>query len=390
MKKIINVLLLSCMMLLVSCSSIYKFNVETKLPAKITLPLVAPSVVVVNNALPQPDSVGFITYVYKLKAQQSEFKGNSIIKKMAVNESVLDSIAKHPSPIVYDTIPVEMKLSSSFTDSLLWTGVKTVSYILNESDLFSEVLLFGDTLRKDKEWFKTKTIPEETINDICIDADADIVLSIDRMLFSFAQTLSSAAYNTNSVTTLCQGSITCSIYMYEKEKKITSFVLSDTILEKNIFEDLDSMFIYKEVPEAFLLAMTLNLGNKLAEQFIPQWKNSERLIFTNQNSRMKEALAFAKANKWGEALQDWINLFDNESDADKRTKARLAQNIALAYEMQDLFDESLIWLEKSTNLYSQIDQGKNKEEIAEVTKYLSELKERIQMNNILDIQYGNE
>jgi hypothetical protein len=109
------------------------------------------------------------------------------------------------------------------------------------------------------------------------------------------------------------------MYSYGNEKPLTTFSVSDSLFTKSVvdivgIDDIDSITLFKEIPDYMLNELSRMLGNQAAQHFIPTWKTSERLLFVSYDSRMQEARGYAANRRWKKAESIWTD------ELEKKTK----------------------------------------------------------------------
>jgi tetratricopeptide (TPR) repeat protein len=231
-------------------------------------------------------------------------------------------------------------------------------------------------------------LPEKFKDEIFDIHGVDAIISIDRILFNLEEEVknntreSPGIYMYAFAGNQVGGSISCSIYLYGKAHPLSSFTLTDSIVYKTSFYS-DSLEFFKILPEVLINDLAYRLGEKLAYSLTPSWTIQKRIIYTGSNSRMQEALSYSKNGKWHTAESLWQDLFDkNPKSIDK---AKLANNIAIANELQDQLEIALHWAEKATSYFPE-----NSEERISAGEYISTLQQRFQNNRLLDIQWRKE
>jgi hypothetical protein len=338
-------LLLTCS----SCSSIYRFSVDVQEPALITLPVSAQNVLILNNAVAQPQSYGI---------EQT-----------------------------FDEQPVGSNLD---LDTLVWLAINEIATVFNESNFFNTVAFYRNPIRTDTEWASIKILSPEEQSDFYYLEDYDALLTIDRLLFSVKNNVKkvrTGAFFVDSdasVDLRIDGIITCSMYAYGKETPEATFTLSDSLFTKSPVSN-DSILLFKHIPEYLLGLFSRQIGNKAATRFIPTWQTEERMLFTGQSSRIKEAVGYARNNRWAGAETIWMAEMEKTTKPEDR--AKLAYNLAVVNEMQDKFEPALAWLQQTKEYL----RGVSNSEMTELTdKYIAALERRIQNNRLLDLQWGIE
>ena len=321
----------------------------------ITLPVFAQNVLILDNTVVQPE--------------------NSGIERM------------------YNGQPIRRDYPLSL-DSMVWSAIGEIATVFDESNFFNTIAIYRKPIRRDtEEWLSiTKLSPEEQ-SDFYDTENYDALFVIDRLLFSVEENVKTVRAGTfsfesaASVDLRADGLITCSMYYYGKEKPLTTFIVSDSLIINTLAYN-DSIELFKEIPEYVLHELSRTLGNLAATPFIPTWKTSKRQLFVSHSPRMKEATGYAIDRQWANAESIWM------AELEKKTKpvdkAKIAFNLAVANEMRDQFDPALEWALKAGEYLKSANPNNNHREIELTNEYISELARRIQNNRLLDLQWGKE
>ena len=329
---------------LTSCETVHYFAIDTQVPAEVTFPISHPRIVVVNNAVIQSADAG-------------------------VKHSIKSKQVDYPLP----------------KDSAHWACIDYIGKMLDMTQYFEDVLIYNYSLREDQSFLSPLPISPENVKEITNDADADILISVDRLLFDVTQTIEkkfSDQYHFLSTDIICGGVF--SVYTPEKEKSLVSFSFTDTLSFGN-FVNLDSALIFQELPQRRLYSASKNLAGKLTLLLAPYWERSERVIYSGLDTSMKHAFAYSTKDKWEDAIDIWKNVYQNNKNLKQRGKA--ATNIALAEEMRDNFDAALEWIEKALTVYTQEKPGKVKKEHKAALQYKETLEKRKILQEKLNLQY---
>jgi hypothetical protein len=348
MKRICLYVIFILLIILNACDSVKKIAIEVQEPAPLTLPVSARNVLILNNAIPQPNN----------HAVEQLFEGKSVANKYSFD-----------------------------LNSTVWLAVETLFDDLSESDFFDEVSVYKKPIREDGEWLTIQPLPEEIQDEFYETEGFDALITIDRLLFRLEENVKKLTGHNLEDPIFCDARvdavISVSYYLRGKQSENT-FSLSDSVFVKSGFPD--TTVVFREVPDLMIQSASAVLGRQIASRFIPKWKQAERLIFTGLGARAKEAGSYAGAQKWDLAESVWLTELEKKDKI--LDKARLAANLALANEMQDKFEAALRWAEKAEEYYKMEDLTKYSNEKVFVKKYIDELHRRIQNNRLLNVQYG--
>lgn len=129
--------------LLASCSSVSYVGIDTYNPAEITFPKSVGKILVVNNAVPQPDDVGCEFSLFGDKVDTCKVKA----------------------------------------DSALFDVCRGLGRSMADMSYFNDVLLYHDAVRKDDVYYEDKKLTQDQVQALCDETGSDAVISLDRMLF---------------------------------------------------------------------------------------------------------------------------------------------------------------------------------------------------------------
>jgi tetratricopeptide (TPR) repeat protein len=353
--------LLFLVLLFSSCSSTYPLIIDVQEPASITFPPSVSEVLVVNNTVSQPGNEGIIR----------TYRGKEI-----------------------ETSAVNM-------DSVSWVVVESLISHINSAHFFDEVLCYLNPVRDDKEWLTGIALPKDFRQEIFKTQNVDAIISIDRVLFKMSQNTKDNGYHELpkdkdirldttslldvSVDNRIEAIVNCSVYLLGKEYPLSSFAVSDSLSYKISFI-ADFQTVFKNMPESLIDNLAFALGEKLADKMVPSWTTKERIFYTGADSRMQEAFSYTKSGKWSIAESLWLKEYNiRPKNIDK---GKISNNIAISCEMQDKWDEALIWAQKAKEHFNDAGFSEESKEAVQITAYIFDLQKRIQDNYLLDIQWG--
>jgi len=323
-----------------SCrSAYYQMEIEVREPAFITFPIDVKELIVVNNAVEQPNDAG-ITRTYK---------------------------------------EAPMEIYSLQLDSISWTTAISFMSSIKEADFFDDVFLHNESVRTDNDWMTGLPLSEEFRHEIFNTQGFDGIVSIDRILFKLDEHVSQNSALTDYIDAKADILLSCSIYLNGRERPLTTFTLSDSVFfKRSVMSEL--IVIFKEIPEDLLYGLAYSIGEKLAYSIIPSWITAERTVYVGIEARMQEAYSYSKTGKWSVAESIWLNEYNKKSK--ESDKGKTANNIALANEMQDRLEEALLWAEKSREHFL----NSNSSNDSHINRYISDLQKRIHNSQILNLQ----
>jgi len=323
-------------------------TINVQKPAQIIMPPTVNNIAIVNNAIPQPAFIGHTDYKYTKKGERYNSE-------------------------------VEVE-----NDSLCSFFCETLFENIIDLDYFDNVSLYEYPLREDLSYLEERPIDSLTLMDLSKAMNADAVISLDHLFLS--SVLYSEPYDLDFEMKYLDMGIDARFHIYSKEGKLISppLFMSDTIYWNALYDSRNKPIDMEDsIPsrEEAVKQVLMFAAEKIADAFVPSWEDEGRLIFGDN----KEANKKVKANDWKGALELWKESFETELKTKK--KARLANNIALGYELSDNITEAMKWAKTSVDLFSQsIETSIDKNNLQMATLYLKELADRYRDFRVLDIR----
>lgn len=337
--------------LLSACSSVRIFTLEVLEPAPITIPSKFENVIILNNTVVQPSSQSvFLQY-----------------QKEAIEDFPLDF------------------------DTATWVAIYSAADVLTESGFFENVDIYTKPTRKDNDLLSQKVLEKSVLDDFFLDMDYDAIISVDRMIFSVNQVTKpidkseSKKLKRTIINNATYGLISCGVYTKDRPTPLTQFSVTDSLIFNSYFEG-DSIGIFKTFPESIIRALSVSLAENVANKFIPTWSQVKRLLYNSEESRMREAHSYASSGDWDSALSIWSSLMEETEKPLK--KAKLSSNVAVAFEMKDLFEAAKAWAIQSEKYFKKNGSPDSSEDMQWIQSYILSLDNRISNNKLLDIQWG--
>jgi len=340
--------LLFVIVLCTACSSIKFIDIETYNPAEVTFPGNVSNILLVNNAVPQTPNSGY----------------------------------------TYTLYGVEQDTCRAQADSALFDAPRTLGKQIADADYFEDVLLYHLPTRKDTVFLADGKFTSQQVKDLCAETGTDAIISFDRLLFSMKRDVVafSEGYVSGSIHVDIKGLVRA--YIPERENPLVTIVVADSVgwLEfANNLETLEMVFL--PTPENTLRVAAAYVCNGITPNFVPHWNSEKRWYYKGSGSSWKKATAYASAEKWELAAERWANIY--ESASDKTVKAKTASNLALSEEMKGNFQKAYEWATRSQELFKE-KKGESSNHAQLLTLYANTLKERIQSDKKLNIQFGEE
>ena len=164
---------------------------------------------------------------------------------------------------------------------------------------------------------------------------------------------------------------------WEKMGQTEGYVLANQVSEKEVIQ------------QASQLAGILPL-----KYILPHWKSADRVIYVGGSIHMRDAAVCMRENNWDAAYKLWKEAYNGAKK--KKHKMRIANNIAVYFEMKDDIAESVVWAEKAQKAAYEIDKVEGRDltqlpyynisNFVNTTRYLEELRKRLTELPLLNVQ----
>ena len=332
--------------LLTACSSINYLSIDTFNPAEVTFPPSAQKVLVVNHAVPQPADWGYShTLSGKLQTKQGA------------------------------------KADSALVDVCQSMGTAIVA-----EEFFQDVLLYHDPTRTDEHPEYDLKLSAQQVDSLCEEAGADLLLSLDRLLFDTnREDTDLGVYLVGKTTVRMAGVVRA--YLPGRPAPLATIQLVDSVIWEQSAEIAPLLNELLPAPEEALRTAGRYLGAKASVNFVPHWQQETRWYFSTSGALWKEAAAYAANARWDKAEERWSRIY--QSTKGWKSKAQAASNLALSEEMQGNLSKAHEWATLSYELFKQ-KAGEDDQQCQLLALYVKALTERIRANQKLDVQIGKE
>ncbi|MDL2214875.1 DUF6340 family protein [Dysgonomonas sp. OttesenSCG-928-M03] len=343
--------ILFTIMFCTSCTSVNTIVVNVQKPAQITLPNTIDNIGIVNNAIPQPALWGHTNYKYTKKGER-------------IDEAV--EVA---------------------SDSICYIFTETLFELLSDSETFKNVSLYEYPLREDLSFQEEKPTDSLAINKLSHILNADAIISLDRFLVGTAQHEEPYDFDMKFGSLDLKMEARFRIYSKQGELLTSPLYFTDSIYWTEIYTNDKHLLSDDSIPnrEEALKQASVYAAEKIAKAFSPSWIDEPRIYYGDD----KPANNFVKENNWTAALSSWENAYNKEQKVKK--KARLANNIALAYELSDDIRNALKWAQISVQLFTEsAETSVDQNNLSIANSYYNELQNRYKDFKIMDIRKEKE
>lgn len=298
--------------LLTSCTSLDTLVVNVEKPAQITLPNHIDNIVIVNNTMPQPEDIGHAEYI----------KGRRTNSQISVNADSVNYI-----------------LAANLFDELA------------DKEYFDDVIFYDEPIRENGDFRDIFPLDTTIAKEICIANKADAIISIDRFLVSTISNEDDFEFGTTIKYLDVKMDVRFQVYSNKGTAISPPFYLNDSIYWVATYsEDIPLSDTIPSREQAMKVAAQY-MAEKVATALAPYWNSELRWYFGD----VKAANKMMSNSDWSGALSLWKSAYEKETKNIKK-KARLASNIALAYELSDELKEALRWITISCDLFEKTEE----------------------------------
>lgn len=330
-------------LMLMSCTSLDTLVVNVEKPAQITLPNTINNIVIVDNSVPQAEDIGHVEYI----------KGKRTDAYISVNTDSVNHI-----------------LAASLFDEMA------------DKEYFEDVIFYEYPVRDDINFEDVIPLNTNLSKEICSDNKADAIISIDRFLVSTISHDQEFDFGTTVKYLDAKMDVRFQLYSKEGEAISPPLYINDSIYWMATYNQ--NIPFGDTIPsrEEAMKQAAQYMAGKLADALAPYWSNELRWYFGDVKAANKKM----SSNDWAGALSLWKSAYDKETKNVKK-KARLASNIALAYELSDELKEALKWITTSCDLFAQTQETSvDKDNLRRATNYKDDLVIRYSDFKLLDIR----
>jgi hypothetical protein len=329
-----------------ACRSVNTVVVEVQKPAQIILPQTINNIGIVNNAIPQPDTWGHYETKYSEKG----------IKKLE------EITVPNDSNLIYLT-------EALFKD-------------LTELDHFENISLYEFPLREDLSFEEELPVDSLTIKEIAQITNSDALISIDRFLISSTSNEEPFDFETKLKFLDLKMDVRFRIWSKDGKQISSPFYLTDSIYWTGIYKN-KTLISEDSLPTRTNAVKegAEYIAEKMAKAFIHSWQDVPRVYYGDVKAANKKV----EANDWTGALKLWEEAYNKETKAKK--KGRIANNIALAYEISDDIRNALKWVQTSLDIFTETSENSIDQQYIEAAQYYKNaLLERYQEFRLLDLR----
>ena len=326
-----------CSLLLVLCSlslsaqQQWYFPVDERYPAERTQLQGKQRVLVVNNALIQPNDFGHTTAI------DGENHTN-----------------------------VEVDLSRSVLYCLFAT-----TQTMESTGEFEAVELMDISQNHSDNYYTRTSLTFSQAERLCADYQADALLILNQLvLYDIVE-----SYLTDEGTYYAYLQAYAQSHWtihYAGQSRDVTFTQSDTLLwESNLHYNRSQSLSELPSRQEALLYLARELGSRVGSSFAPSWHTTRRYIY--DLPALQAGLDAFRLQRWHGAIHQWKTIIDTK---DKKAAACAAANIAIAYEMLGDYVLACDYAQRAIRLFGAWKTAYGRQQQANIRYYLAQLQDR--------------
>ena len=326
-----------CSLLLVLCSLYvnaqqqWYFSVDERYPAERQQLQGKQRILVVNNALTQPQDFGHSTIL------DGENKGN-----------------------------VEIDLSRSVLYCLFAT-----TQSMESTGEFDAVELMDISQNHSTNYYTRTPLTFSQAERLCADYQADALLTLNQLVLYDVVESFPTDEGTYYAYLQAYAQSHWTIHYAGQTREVT-FTQADTLLWESQLHYTRAQSL-SDLPsrQEALLYLARELGNRMGSSFAPSWQTTRRYIYELPD--LQAGLDAFRLQRWNSAINQWLTIVDSK---DKKAAACAAANIAIAYEMLGDYASACDYAQRASRLFGAWKTAYGRQQQVNIRYYLAQLQAR--------------
>ena len=326
-----------CSLLLVLCSLYvnaqqqWYFSVDERYPAERQQLQGKQRILVVNNALTQPQDFGHSTIL------DGENTGN-----------------------------VEIDLSRSVLYCLFAT-----TQSMESTGEFDAVELMDISQNHSTNYYSRTPLTFSQAERLCTDYQADALLTLNQLvLYDIVESFPTDE-GTYYAYLQAYAQSHWTIHYAGQTREVT-FTQADTLLwESQLHYNRTQSLSDLPSRQEALLYLARELGNRMGSSFAPSWQTTRRYIYELPD--LQAGLDAFRLQRWNSAINQWLTIVDSK---DKKAAACAAANIAIAYEMLGDYASACDYAQRASRLFGAWKTAYGRQQQVNIRYYLAQLQAR--------------
>ena len=307
------------------------FSVDERYTAERTQLQGKQRILVVNNALTQPQDFGHSTIL------DGENKGN-----------------------------VEIDLSRSVLHCLFAT-----TQSMESTGEFNAVELMDISQNHSTNYYSRTPLTFSQAERLCADYQADALLTLNQLVLYDVLESFPTDEGTYYAYLQAYAQSHWTIH-YAGQTREATFTQADTLLWESQLHYTRAQSL-SDLPsrQEALLYLASELGNRMGSSFAPSWQTTRRYIYELPD--LQAGLDAFRLQRWNSAINQWITIVDSK---DKKAAACAAANIAIAYEMLGDYASACDYAQRASRLFGAWKTAYGRQQQANIRYYLAQLQAR--------------
>ena len=307
------------------------FSVDERYPAERTQLQGKQRILVVNNALTQPQDFGHSTIL------DGENKGN-----------------------------VEIDLSRSLLYCLFAT-----TQSMESTGEFNAVELMDISQNHSTNYYTRTPLTFTQAERLCTDYQADALLTLNQLvLYDIVESFPTDE-GTYYAYLQAYAQSHWTIHYAGQPREVT-FTQADTLLwESQLYYTRAQSLNDLPSRQEALLYLARELGNRLGSSFAPSWQTTRRYIY--ELPELQTGLDAFRLQRWNNAINHWLTIAESK---DKKAAAYAASNIAIAYEMLGDYASACDYAQRASRLFGAWKTAYGRQQQVNIRYYLAQLQAR--------------
>ena len=326
-----------CSLLLVLCSLYvtaqqqWYFSVDERYPAERQQLQGKQRILVVNNALTQPQDFGHSTIL------DGENTGN-----------------------------VEIDLSRSVLYCLFAT-----TQSMESTGEFDAVELMDISQNHSTNYYSRTPLTFSQAERLCTDYQADALLTLNQLVLYDVVESFPTDEGTYYAYLQAYAQSHWTIHYAGQTREVT-FTQADTLLWESQLHYTRTQSL-SDLPsrQEALLYLARELGNRMGSSFAPSWQTTRRYIYELPD--LQTGLDAFRLQRWNSAINQWLTIVDSK---DKKAAACAAANIAIAYEMLGDYASACDYAQRASRLFGAWKTAYGRQQQVNIRYYLAQLQAR--------------
>ena len=175
-----------------------------------------------------------------------------------------------------------------------------------------------------------------------------------------------------------------SVYYADASRRTATFTQADTLVwESDIkYSRSQALSMLPDRQEALLYIASV-LGDRIGASLLPSWEPVRRYLYSDDNTHVQNGLEAFRYQRWEEAIYHWQQVANNESNVesrklkvkeDKKAAAVAAANIATAYEMLGDYALACDYASEASRLFGALKTAWGRQQQVNIRYYLEQLR----------------